>query len=72
MFTEPKPYISFKHISAASPEDLELEMLKISVQSQHSPSFTPPTFSNNKWHTWFMYDFAQDVKGKDKLALENK
>ena len=72
MFTEPKPYISYKHLSAKTPEELELAMLTISVQSQNAPSFTPPTFSNGNWHTWFMYDFAKDIKGKEKLKLESK
>lgn len=65
MFISPKPYISYKHIEAKSPEDLEILMLKISVNSQNPISFTPPQFSNNKWHSWYLYDWSNEVKPKD-------
>jgi hypothetical protein len=71
-FITPKPYISYKHIEAKSPQELELIMLAISVKSQTPTEFTPPSFSNNKWHSWFLYDFSIDVLPKDKLDMSNE
>jgi hypothetical protein len=68
-FVTPKPYISYKHIEAKSPNDLELLMLAISVKSQSPPSFSAPTFSNGKWHTWFLYDWSKDIKPFDRFEM---
>ena len=71
-FLTPQPYISYKHIEAKTPQELELLMLSLSVKSKLPTEFTPPSFSNGKWHTWYLYDYSQDVMPKDRLDLENK
>ena len=68
----PKPYISYKHIESKTPQELELLMLAISVKSNAPVNFSPPTFSMNKWHSWYLYDYSLDVRPKDKLELESK
>lgn len=71
MFIPGKPYISYKHLEAKTTEELEIAMLQISVKSNHPSSFAPPSFSGGKWHTWYLYDWSQDIKPKEKLNLEN-
>ena len=71
-FISPKPYISYRHLEARTPSDLEMLILTISVKSNHPPSFSAPSFSNGKWHTWYLYDWSQDVLPKDKFVMENK
>jgi hypothetical protein len=68
----PKPYISYKHIESKTPEALELMMLEISVKSVAPVNFSPPTYSDKKWHTWYLHDCSVDVRPKDKLDLESK
>lgn len=68
----PNPYISYKHLEAKSTDELELKMLTISIKSNHPPTFSPPTFSNGKWHTWYLFDWATLVRPQDKLKMENE
>lgn len=72
MFVPAKPFISYKHIEAKTPEDLEILMLKISVQAQIPPTFTPPTFANGKWHSFYLFDFSKEIKGLTKIELQTK
>lgn len=71
MFIPGKPYISYKHLEAKTPEELELLMLEISVKATHPTSFSAPSFSGGKWHTWYLYDWSLDIKPKEKLNLQN-
>jgi len=66
------PYISYKYLEAKSPKELEIAMLKIQVKTSEIPNFTPPIYANGKWITWYLYDYSQDVKPKDKFDMENK
>lgn len=72
MFQEPKPFISYKHLEAKSPEELEQLMLLLSVKSNGQVIFTPPSFSNSKWHTWYMHDFSTEITALARLNLGNK
>jgi hypothetical protein len=47
-------------------------MLEISIVSRNPPTFSAPSFSNGKWHSWFLYDWSLDVMPKDKFEMENK
>lgn len=47
-------------------------MLSISIKSQFPISFTPPSFVGSKWTSWYLYDFSQDIKPKDKLDMINQ
>ena len=71
-FVTPKPYVSYKHVEAKTPKDLEQLILSISVSSTHPPQFSAPTFSNGKWHTWYLYDWSKDILPKDKFEMEHK
>lgn len=71
-FIPGKPYVSWKHIEAKTPEELEMMILKISITSNYSVKFSEPSFSGNKWHVWFLFDWSNVVKGKEKLDLEKK
>ena len=46
-------------------------MLQIQVSSRKPIKFTPPVYANKKWHTWYDYDYSQDIKGKKRLEVEN-
>lgn len=71
MFQTSQLFISYKHIQAKTPKQLEREMLKIQVAEKKPIEFTPPTFSNNKWNTWYLYDYSNDVRPQDKIKLNN-
>ena len=45
-------------------------MLTIQVRSKKPVEFTAPSYTKGKWHTWFLYDYTQVLRGKDKLDLE--
>lgn len=70
-YQEPKLFISYRHLDADTPKKLEELMLTVQVRSKRPVDFTPPTFNNKKWHTWFMFDFAQDMKSSEKLKVQN-
>lgn len=69
-YVSAKPFISYRHIEAKTPQALELLILSISVKSNHPPEFSAPSFSNGKWHSWFLYDWSKDVIPKDKFEME--
>jgi hypothetical protein len=71
MFQNSKLFISYKHIQAKTPEKLEQEMLQTQVASREAVTFSAPTYNNGNWHTWFLYDFSQDVRPQDKIKLNN-
>ncbi len=63
-------FISFKHISHKKPEQLERLMLKIQIDNKVAVQFTPPTFSNGLWHSWYNHDFSKDIRGIDRIASD--
>lgn len=69
MYIEPQLYRSFKHIEAKSPKELEKMMLMIQLKSGMPIKFTPPTYSEGKWHTWFNHNFEKEMDFKDKLKM---
>lgn len=70
-FIPGKPFISYKHLEAKTPEELEEKMLEISMKSSFVTNFSAPTYSEKKWHTWYLYDYSKDIKAKDKLDMAN-
>lgn len=71
-FQTPKLFISYKHLEAKTVQQLEQKMLQIQVSSGKSIEFSAPQHANNKWNTWYLYDFAKDIKPQDKLKMGKK
>ena len=55
-------------MDAKTPEQLEKKMLSLQVKSGKSINFSIPTFNNDMWHTWFLYDYEKQVSSKQKLT----
>lgn len=64
-------FISYKHLQAKTPEQLEEKMLQIQVSARISVEFTAPTWSNDQWHTWYLFDYSTSLRPKDKLKINN-
>ena len=64
-------FISYKHLEADNPKQLEVKMLQVSIDNENT-SFTPPQYANGKWNVWYLHDFAKDLKPKQKLEMKNK
>jgi len=72
MFIPSKPFISYKHLEDKTPKGLEVKMLKIQVASEEIPNFTPPTYANGSWHTWYLFDYSKELKSTDRFKMENE
>lgn len=72
MFQNSQLFISFKHIQAKTPKQLENQMLQIQVNAGKGIDFTPPTFNGGNWHTWYLHDHSEDIRPQDRLLLGNK
>ena len=62
-------FISFKHISALTPNKLEQMMLQIQLDAGKGINFTAPVYNQktNKYETWYLHDFSVDIRPQDKL-----
>lgn len=69
-FIPAKPFISYKHVKARTPEQLEIEMLKISVNSTEPTSFTAPFYVNGFWYAWYLYDYSKDLTSKQQFKTK--
>lgn len=65
-----KKFISYKHIQARTPEELEVMMLEISVKSEYTVEFSVPSF-NGQWHAWFLYDWSKEVTAEASAELND-
>lgn len=71
-FIPGKPYICWRHLEAKTPEELEILMLKISIRAPYICTFSQPSYSEKKWHVWYMFDWSLEIKGKDKFKVESE
>lgn len=67
-------YISYKHVEANDPKQLEIKMLQIQITTGKPVNFTPPMYNakTNMYESWFLHDFSKDIKPKKKLNMNNK
>ena len=65
-------FISYKHLAASNPQDLEKKMLAVAFKSDIPVNFTAPSYAQGKWNVWYLYDFSKDLRPKDKLKLNNQ
>ena len=72
MYQASQLFITYKHIQAKTPAQLEQMMLQIQVTAQVAIDFTAPTYSEGKWHTWYLHDYSKDIRPQDKLLMKGK
>lgn len=72
MYQNSQLFISYKHIQAKTPSQLEQMMLQIQVNANMPVTFSPPSFSEGNWHSWYLYDWSNDIRPQDKLLMKGK
>jgi hypothetical protein len=65
-------FISYKNITAKTPQQLEKTMLQIQIAAKKPVVFTPPTYVKGSWSTWYLHDYSKDISAQDKLKMGNK
>lgn len=63
--------ISYRHLEAKTPKELEGLMLKLQIAAKISITFTPPQHVNGKWSTWYLYDYAKDIGELARMKMEH-